>query len=162
MPNGDVSGDGNFLQQKLGGIPMWVFLAIAGVLVWYFFFHKSGLPAASTSGGGGSVRTGNVNVAKGAVQITVDQGAGSDHQEQPGPPNPPGLKLKAITVNKDETLEQLADYRHWTSETLGDVEKLTQPKGSSYAGKQLSANQQLRKGQIIYRPIGENAAEEAF
>jgi len=154
---------GGFLSQKFMGIPAWIFLAGAAVLAYLYFSHQNQAPANMTTGGGGSVRTGNVKVEKGAVRINVN-GSGAD-VDNPQPKPPHGGKgytgpWKAITVTQDESLTDLGQSRHWSDETMGDIEAVTQPKKSSLAGKMLTADTQLTQGQTIYRPIGRGKKEQ--
>lgn len=158
-----MENEGGFFSRRMMGLPAWVWLAGAAVLAWWWFSRQSGgTPGISTTGGGGQVHTGKTVVQSGAVRINVSGGGGGGvDNPQPKPPQKYTGPVKAISVNADESLSDLAAYRHWSDETLTDVEALVQPKGS-YQGQQLSADTQLKKGQTIYRPIGRGKAEQGI
>lgn len=147
---------GSILTRKFAGIPAWVILAGVAALAYFLFMRNSSstAPANSTSGGGGTVHTGKTTVEKGAVSINVSGGTGGDHNPQPKPPPHKGFKTKAFTVPKDETLAQFAASRHWSQDTIFDISKWKQPKGSTYAGTELNPDQKLKKGDKIYRQLG--------
>lgn len=154
---------GGFLSQRFMGIPAWVFLAGAAILAyWYFSRNSSSTP--TTTGGGGSVKTGRTTVQSGAIRINVG-GGDSDlsvpGNHQPKPPTKYTGPLKAITVPKNENFTDLAGSRNWSEETIGDVEALVQPKGS-FKGQKLRPDTQLKKGDVIYRPIGRGKKEQGI
>lgn len=134
-------------------IPPLVWVGAAALLAYLYFSHQQSAQASTqgvkTSGGGGSIRTGNTRIAKDAIKIDVsmaDDGQGKGKQHQPGPKPPDATK--EITVPRDETLGQLAKYLHWTPETLSQVEEL-----NAVSGKELTAKSKLKKGSTIIRPV---------
>jgi hypothetical protein len=147
----DNEGGGNFFTTRYFGIPGWVILAGIAVLGYLYFRNQSGTtPTNQTSGGGGSVRTGNTDVRKGAIVINVKQGGGGN--PQPGP-NPGGFgEYKSITVPRNMTLDKLAKYMHWSDDTVADIEGAKQPSGT-YEGQTLTGNFKLKRGDTIDRPI---------
>lgn len=131
-------------------IPPLVWVGGAALLAYLYFSHKSAQSSTGlqTTGGGGSIRTGNTRIAKDAVRIDVsmaDDGQGKGKQHQPGP-KPPDT-TKEITVPRDETLGQLAKYLHWSDSTLKQVEEI-----NAVGGKELTAKSKLKKGSTIIRP----------
>lgn len=163
--------EGNFFTRKVGPFPAWVWLAGAALLAYLYFRHTQGAGGGiagspTTTGGGGTITTGNTRVDKGAVTVTVnaDKGIGNDdkdtdpdhhkHQHQPGHHHHKREKQewRTLTVPETMTLEQFADTRHWSPDTLKDVETSVQPKDSTFAGKKLKGTQRLKKGDKIARP----------
>jgi hypothetical protein len=145
---------GSFLTRKFAGIPAWVILAGVAALAYFLFMRNQGqTPTNSTSGGGGSVHTGKTVVQSGAVKINVNGGTGGDNP-QPKPPPHGGFKTKSFTVPKDETLAQFAMSRHWSQDTISDISNWKQPTGSTYAGQTLNPDQKLKKGDKIFRQLG--------
>jgi hypothetical protein len=150
------SGGGSFLTRKFAGIPAWVILAGVAALAYFLFMRNQGqTPTNSTSGGGGQVHTGKTVVQSGAVRINVSGGDGGDEPQPKPPPHPGGgFKTKSFTVPKDETLAQFAASRHWSQDTIADISHWKQPKGSTYAGTELNPDQKLKKGDKIFRQLG--------
>lgn len=150
-------GGGGFMTRKFMGIPAWVFLVGAAAIAYYMFSRNKTPVSNSTSGGGGSVRTGNTKVQTGAVRINVSGGTGGDedkdHDKQPKPPHKHhghgkggagDEALTSITVHRAGTLEQIADNRGWGADFLKDVENLNNLKSGS----------KLKKGQHLRIPKG--------
>jgi hypothetical protein len=140
-------------------IPPLVWVGAAAVLAYLYFSHKSSASSAQqqgsvkTGGGGGSIRTGNVKIAKDAIDIRVMQDGQGEHQHQPGghghgKHKHPSDTTKEITVPQDETLGELAKYLHWSDKTLADVEEM-----NAVGGQELTASSKLKKGQTIIRPV---------
>ena len=150
MPN----EGGNFLQR----IPVWVWVGGAAVIAYFLFFRNSSSSnQPSTSGGGGQVTTGATTIKKGAVNVSISQDSGGgpdkDTNSQPGPPPPPSQDTKSFTVPKNETWGQFGASRHWSENTLNELDQFTQPAGSTYAGKILNPDSPLKKGDTVFRPI---------
>lgn len=74
---------GSFLQNRVMGIPIWIWLIIAAIAVYFIYQHFAGGQSSvpPTTGGGGGTATQSVRLQKGAVRISID----TDH-EQPKPP----------------------------------------------------------------------------
>lgn len=154
-----MEGEGNFFTRKVGGMPAWVWLAGAAVVV-YFLMSRQSSQQPTTTGGGGSITTGSTKVAKGAVTVTVNAGEGQGDNDQPSPTPEKFKKLRTLTVPKNETLGQFASSRHWSEATIDDVAQLTQPKGTTFAGKKLSSlNLRLKKGDKIARPAEKDTGD---
>lgn len=147
-------GGGGFLSQKIMGIPAIVVIGGVAILAYFILSRNKQVPANSTSGGGGQVHTGKTVVQSGAVRINVNNN--DDGNPQPKPPHKGGGgATKSFTVPKDESLAQFGASRHWSQDTLNvDMPAFTQPKGSTYAGKKLTPDFKLKKGDKIFRPIG--------
>jgi hypothetical protein len=167
---GGGTGLGATLKQKMGPMPVWGWLALITVLglgYWLYAQHKSGGTSAAQTAGGSPASVGQPGV------VVINQGGPepgrepgpereSDRQEdregrhpiphQPGggskPPEGPESRL--ITLDKNETLAQLAKQRHWTSGTLRQVEEMNVTQG----GGELTPKSKLREGTQILRPLG--------
>lgn len=144
-------GLGGTLKSKLGPLPTWVWLALITVVLlgyWLITKNKSGASSGSTGTQGTPSDVGQ----PGVVVINQD---GPEPAE--GPPPPPGHKppkppeTRKITLDQNETLAELAKQRHWTADTLHDVEQENVTQG----GGHLTAKSKLKKGQSIIRPLGE-------
>jgi len=136
-------------MEFLHKVPVWVWIGGAALLAYMYFSRKSSsaqTPANKTTGGGGSIKTGNTIVKKGAVHVTVMQDGHGKDQDQPGPT--PSDTDKQIVVPKDETLGQLAKYLHWSKNTLDQVEEL-----NATGGQEWTEKTKLRKGQTVLRPV---------
>jgi hypothetical protein len=149
---------GSFLTRKFAGIPAWVLLAGAAAIAYFLFMRNSGsTPTNSTSGGGGQVHTGKTVVQSGAVKINVVGGDGGE-EPQPKPHHHHkgggGFKTKSFVVPRDETLAQFAASRHWSQDTIADISGWKQPAGSTYAGQTLNPDMKLKKGDKIFRQLG--------
>lgn len=153
MPNEE--GGGGFLSQRIFGMPAIVVIGGVAILA-YFILSRNKAPAASTSGGGGQVHTGKTVVQSGAVRINVSNDGGNPQPKPPHKkPGPGGGATKSFTVPKDESLAQFGASRHWSQDTLNvDMPAFKQPQGSTYAGQKLSPDFKLKKGDKIFRPIG--------
>jgi hypothetical protein len=145
-------GLGATLKSKLGPMPTWVWLALITVVLlgyWLITKNKSG----ASSGSSGTQGTPSDVGQPGVVVINQD---GPEPSEPPGPP-PPGHKpptspeTRKITLDQNETLAELAKQRHWTADTLHDVENMNVLQG----GGKLTPQSKLKKGQTIIRPLGE-------
>jgi hypothetical protein len=153
-----MEGQGNFFTRKLGGVPAWVWLAGAAVLVYFYMSRQSSTSGRpTTSGGGGSITTGPTRISKDAIRVTVNAGRGDRGEEdndQPGHRPHRRHTTKSFTVPKNETWGQFAESRHWSEETIDDIQNFKQPKGTTYAGKVLPLNFKLKKGDKVARPEG--------
>jgi hypothetical protein len=155
-----MEGEGNFFTRKVGGMPAWVWLAGAAVLVYFLMSRQSSAAnRPTTSGGGGTITTGPTRVAKDAVKVTVFAGRRGDGDEETTDNDQPGhkpesfKKLRVITVPKNETLGEFAASRNWSEATIDDLGQFEQPKGTTFAGKKLSSlGMRLKKGDKIARP----------
>lgn len=144
---------GGFMSMKFMGIPAIVWIGGAAILVYFLMKHnsQSSQPTNRTSGGGGTVKTGKTVVRSGAVRIDVN-GTGVGNP-QPKPPHG-GFKTKSFTVPKNETLEEFGLSRHWSQDTFNDMAHFAQPSGSTYEGKTLNPDTKLKKGDKIFRQLG--------
>jgi hypothetical protein len=157
-------GFGASLKAKFGPLPVWAWLGIITVLLlgyWLYEQHKSG--AAST----GTDTTQGSSAAPGVVVINQDD-AGEDEDDEssggkkkkkkrkknpkgfppvPRPPREP--HTRQVTVSKDETLRQLATQRHWSANTLRDVERENVTQG----GGHFTGKTDLTKGEEVLRPL---------
>jgi hypothetical protein len=103
MPN---EGGGGIMSHKIAGIPTVLIVGVVGLIAYFVFFRnsQSGVNPA-TSGGGGTITTGNTTIDTGAVQVTVSQGG--THNAKPGkkPPHkkppPPHKCRKGFTWDAD-------------------------------------------------------------
>jgi hypothetical protein len=94
-PEGGAGG-GSLFSKKVMGIPVFLLVIGAAAIVGYLYFkNKSGSQSAgspSTSGGGGTITSGNTTIDKGAVQVTVTQtpptSTSTSTSTQPTPPAP--------------------------------------------------------------------------
>ena len=111
---------GNIFTNRIMGVPGIVWLIGAGVLAYFIFFRNKGQSAGSpsTSGGGGTITTGNTQIQKGAVTVNVSQpqtstetststtdvdNPGGPDNDQPGPPVPPRThKGKAVKIPNEK------------------------------------------------------------
>lgn len=84
MPDeGGQPGAGNIFTNRIMGVPGIVWLIGAGVLAYFVFFRNKSQSAGSpsTSGGGGTISTGNTRIDKGAVTVTVQQNPNASQSE---------------------------------------------------------------------------------
>lgn len=149
-------GAPSFLQK----IPVWVWVGGAAVIAYFLFFRNSSSGAPpTTGGGGGQISTGATTIKKGAVNVSISQGGGGgadkDHNGQPSPPPPPDKQTKSFRVPKNETWGQFGESRHWSENTWDELQQFKQPKGSTYAGQILNLSKQLKKGDTVARPVGQ-------
>lgn len=81
-PEAPAGGD-NFLTRRIMGLPVVVWVGVVALGAYLFISHRSSSAngAVSESGGGGSARTGNTTIDKGAIQVTITQA-----NPQPKPP----------------------------------------------------------------------------
>jgi len=145
------------LKSKFGPMPVWVWLAlITAVLLGYWLLTKNKSGASSSGSGSGSGTPADVG-QPGVVVINQDEGPETEPPPTPGPPPPHGHKpptepqTRQITLDRNETLADLAKQRHWTADTLHDVEQMNVLQG----GGHLTPKSKLHKGQTIVRPLGE-------
>lgn len=140
------------LKSKFGPMPVWVWLAlITALLLGYWLLTKN------KSGSSGSPGTSGTPADVGQPGVVVinqdsDQGTPGQPPPTPSPPPtgpPPEPRSRQITLNQDETLAQLAKQRHWTADTLRQVEEMNVTAGQ---GK-LTPKSKLKKGQTIIRPL---------
>jgi hypothetical protein len=155
QPGGSPGGGGigANLKAKLGPMPVWVWLALITALLlgyWLLTKNKSG----ASSGSSGTQQGTPADVGQpGVVVINQDQpGTEPPETELPDkkphhPPREP--QTRQITLDRNETLGQLAKQRHWSADTLKDVEELNVLQG----GGEMTAKTKLKKGQTIVRPI---------
>ena len=126
-------GAGNIFTNRILGIPGVVWLIGAGVLAYFIFFRNRGQSAGSpsTSGGGGTITTGNTTIEKGAVTVNVSQPQSStetettNNQGQPGP-KPPPRHHKGKAVKIPDVRGQRAAFAISAIEAVG-LEVLTMP-----------------------------------
>jgi len=143
-------GIGGALKSKLGPLPVWVWLAIltALALAYYLFFSKKKKKASSQqqtmAGQPGVV----VNTGDDEDQ-DHGHGKGKKKKKKHHPPTEPG-GTRDIHVAKDETLGQLAKSRHWSQNTLKEVEEMNLTPGQG----EWNANTKLTKGEDVLRPFG--------
>lgn len=135
MPEGEQGG--NIFTNRILGIPGVVWLIGAGVLAYFVFFRNRGQSAGSpsTSGGGGTITTGNTRIEKGAVTVNVSQPQTSSETEtepgttktggQPGP-KPPPRKHKGKAVKIPNVSGQRAAFAISDVEAVG-LETNTSP-----------------------------------
>lgn len=142
------------LKSKFGPMPVWVWLAlITAVLLGYWLLTKNKSGASQQPSSGTPADVGQ----PGVVVINQGEGPETEPPPTPGPPPPPGHKpppepqTRQITLDKAETLGELAKQRHWTADTLHDVEQMNVLQG----GGHLTEKSKLHKGQTIVRPLGE-------
>ncbi len=156
----------NAFTRKIGPLPMWVWLAIAGALVLLYVVwqdHKSATSAQQAKKGAGDGENAGYLVppyiwtyasfppeggghAKGKVNPGgTDKGGGKKKRGTPGKDQ----STREITVEKDETLKELADYLHWSPGTLAQVEQMNKLQG----GGELTPSTKLHKGQTVIRPL---------
>lgn len=148
------------IKSKWGPLPVWGWLALVTVVIlgyWLITKNKSSSATGSSAAANGPGAVGQ----PGVVVINQD---GPDPTPAPPPtgvpipdpgpkkkpPKPPEGSTRAITVTKDETLGDLAKQRHWSQETLQDVESMNVTEGQ---GK-LTPTSRLKKGQEVIRPLG--------
>jgi hypothetical protein len=146
-------GIGATLKGKLGPLPTWAWLAlITVVLLGYWLITKSQSGASSSAQQGTPADVGQPGV------VVINQDAGQPTGQAPPPPppftSPPSSppsepSSRQITVDKDETLAELAKQRHWSDSTLKLVESMNVIAGQ---GK-LTPKSKLKKGQTILRPL---------
>lgn len=150
QPQGGLAGT---LKSKFGPMPVWVWLAlITAVLLGYWLLTKN--KSGASSGSPGTSGTPADVGQPGVVVINQDE-PGGPPPPQPPPPEPPPTgpppepHTRQITVEQNETLAQLAKQRHWTADTLRQVEDMNVTAGQ---GK-LTPQSKLKKGQTIIRPL---------
>ena len=142
---------GATLKGKLGPLPTWVWLALITVVLlgyWLITKNKSGNSGRSSGQQGTPADVGQ----PGVVVINQDEPPGPQPTGpgQPPPTSPPNEpSSRQITLDKNETLAELAKQRHWSSATLQAVENENVMQG----GGKLTAQSKLHKGQTIIRPL---------
>lgn len=160
----------NVFTRKIGPMPMWVWLAVVGglVLLYVVYENQKSASAAKTAQkgagngeaagylvppyiwtyasfppeGGGHAKGGGKKVNPGGPE---KKGGGGKKRGNPGKDQ----STREITVDKDETLQELADYLHWSKATLAQVEQMNKIQG----GGELTPSTKLHKGQTIIRPL---------
>lgn len=148
---GGGSGVGAALKGKVGPLPTWVWLGlITVILLGYWLVTKNKSGASSSSGQQGTPS----DVGQPGV-VVINQGDTDTGAAPPPPPSPPPHgpppepQSRQITLDKNETLAELAKQRHWSSATLQAVENENVMQG----GGKLTAQSKLHKGQTIIRPL---------
>ncbi len=157
----------NVLTRKLGPLPTWVWVAIvAGLVLLYVVYEDRKSSAASKTAQKGA---GNGEAAGYLVPPYIwtyasfppegggkpnpggtDQGGGKGKGGGKGRGNPgKDQSTREITVDKDETLKELASYLHWSDATLKQVEQMNKLQG----GGHLTPSTKLHKGQTVIRPL---------
>jgi hypothetical protein len=136
------------LKAKFGPMPVWVWLAlITAVLLGYWLLTKNKSGSSSTAQQGTPSDVGQ----PGVVVINQDGPEGTPPPSPPppivSPPKEP--QTRQITVDKNETLAELAKQRHWSADTLKQVEEENVTAGQ---GK-LTPKSKLKKGSTIIRPL---------
>lgn len=148
----------NVLTRKIGPLPTWGWIAIGGtgILIWAFFANRSAQNQSTQSGPQGNL----------TPPVVVQNFPPESEPPPPGPPTghhrhkPPkggdgdgddgsgkDSDTKQITVTKNETLDDLAKYLHWSPSTLKQVEEM-----NAIQGQELKGSSKLHKGQTIIRP----------
>lgn len=144
------TGLGATLKGKLGPLPTWVWLALITVVLlgyWLLTKNKSGASSGSSGSSGTPADVGQ----PGVVVINQDGPEPTSTGTPTGTKPPKSPETRKITLDKDETLAELAKQRHWTADTLHDVEQMNVLQG----GGHLTDKSKLKKGQSIIRPLGE-------
>lgn len=105
-----------------------IIAAVAAGAYFLFFRNSGGSAAAPTStGGSGTITTGNTRVDSGAVTVNVSQGAAGGDSDGGGQPTPPGSTQipghYTIQSTGKETLTQIASRYHTTA---SDIIKFTE------------------------------------
>ncbi len=156
----------NVLTRKVGPLPMWVWVAIAAALVLLYVVwqdQKNAAAAKQAPKNAGNGESAGYLVppyiwtyasfppeggghGKGGVNPGgLEKGGGKKKRGNPGKDQ----STREITVDKDETLEELAKYLHWSKSTLEQVEQMNKLQG----GGELTPSTKLHKGQTIIRPL---------
>lgn len=135
-------GGGNFLTRKsIGGIPNYVLIGGGLVLLYIYLKNKGGSSASSTTPGNQTAPS-IFFLPQGAYGVYPKGGKGR-------PPKGGDQNTREITVDKDETLGDLAKSRNWDQATITAVENMNVTQGS---GK-WTLDTELKKGQIVIRPL---------
>lgn len=137
-------GFGGALKSKFGPLPVWAWLAIITILALGYYLlssRKKSTAQQQTMAG-----------QPGVVVVNQDQDGGGGKKHKKGkhhPPKEPG-NSRDIQVSKDETLGQLAASRHWSKNTLGEVEEMNVTQGQG----EWTPDTKLTKGEEVLRPWG--------
>jgi hypothetical protein len=149
-------GLGASLKSKFGPLPVWAWLGIITVLLlgyWLYEQHKAGATGTTPSTGGSSAAPGVVVINQ--DQAGEDTGEDTDGKKKKKPKPKPKHKppkepdTRQVRVGKDETLGQLATQRHWSANTLRQVEEENVQAGEG----ELTKSSKLTRGEEILRPL---------
>lgn len=144
-------GLGATLKSKWGPLPVWGWLAIITVVAVGFYLyskHKAG-SQGTTANGPGAVGQPGVVVINQDEPGTGGGGGDDDDGGKKKPPKPPEGTTRSITVDKNETLGQLAKSRHWSQATLKQVEEMNLTQGQG----EWTPSTRLKKGDTVIRPL---------
>lgn len=143
-------GIGGALKAKFGPLPVWVWLLIlTGLALGYYL-----LVAKKKTSQSQQTMAGQPGVV---VNTGDDDGKGKKGKKgKHHPPKEPG-NSRDIHVSKDETLGQLAASRHWSKNTLAEVEEMNLTPGQG----EWTANTKLTKGEDVLRPWGGNGGDSS-
>lgn len=134
MPPEAGPGAGGGLPRPLG-IPVLVWVAAAAVIAYLVFFRGKGQSAGSptTTGGGGTITTGDTTIDRGAVTVSVTQKGPAEtstttneDQDQPQPPGPKPRRHHGKAVAVPDVKGQRADAAISDIEAVG-LEAITSP-----------------------------------
>lgn len=157
MPDDRPTGGGlgATLKSKAGPFPVYVWLLILTAIALAVYLWQKRKGAGASSGGGTPSDVGQ----PGVVVLNEDQGGGDmgggggddddKKHKKHKPPKPPENKTRKITVDKNETLGQLAKQRHWSQRTLKEVEELNVTAGKG----EWTPSTRLKKGETVVRPV---------
>jgi hypothetical protein len=140
------------IKSKFGPLPVWGWLALVTVILLAYYLyeqHKKGAASSTTPATPSDVgQPGVVVINQGDTDVPPAPSPAPIPPVPVKPPVPPE-GTRQITVTKGETLGELAKQRHWSAETLQDVESMNVTAGQ---GK-WTPSTRLTKGQEVIRPL---------
>lgn len=150
-PSGGLGGT---LKAKFGPLPVWAWLGIITVALLGYWLYEQHKNATSTE---------QPQAQTAAPEVVVENQEGPYPSGSGGSTPPPKKKKKKrkgfppkepgtrkISVDKNETLGQLAKQRHWSTKTLDKVEADNVTAGSG----EWTPSTELHKGEDVVRPYG--------